>query len=258
MGNQNTSKKIKSIETCFDIIEYIHTNPAARVTEVADEIGISPSTAHAHLYTLQERGYLIKKSGDYRIGLPFLTVAGYVQNAGRHKKLYQVSKPEIDELAEMTGERAQIMVEENNRGYYLCQSWGKKAVITDSHVGTSVPLHSTAVGKAYLAHLPADAITAAVDAHGLPAETANTITTRETLFDELEVVQERGVAFDRGERVVGIYCVAAPIISDTDTVLGAISVSVPKKRVHDDFFERELPQQVTDAARVIALNATYS
>lgn len=258
MGNRNTSKKIKSTETCFDIIEYIHTNPAAGVTEIASEIGISPSTAHAHLYTLKERGYLIKKGGGYRIGLPFLTVAGYIQNAGRYKKLYQVSKPEIDELAETTGERAQVMVEENNRGFYLCQSGGEKAVITDSHVGTSVPLHSTAVGKAYLAHLPLDAITAAVDAHGLPAKTDNTITTRESLLDELEVIRERGVAFDRGERVVGIHCVAAPIISDTDTVLGAISVSVPKKRVHDDFFEHELPQQVMDAARVIALNATYS
>jgi IclR family acetate operon transcriptional repressor len=257
MEDQTTSKKIKSIETCFDVIEYIHANPAAGVVEVANEIGISSSTAHAHLHTLKERGYLIKTDGDYRIGLPFLTVAGYIQNAGRYKKFYQVSKPEIDELAETTGERAQIMVEENNRGFYLCQSWGEQAVITDSHVGTSVSLHSTAVGKAYLAHLPSDAIVAAMDAHGLPAETDNTITTREALLDELEIIREQGVAFDRGERVVGIHCVAAPIISDTDNVLGAISVSVPKKRVHDDFFEHELPQQVSDAARVIALNVTY-
>jgi DNA-binding IclR family transcriptional regulator len=258
MNEQNTSKKIKSIETCFDIIEYIHANPAAGVTDVANEIGISSSTAHAHLYTLQEQGYLIKQNGGYRIGLPFLTFAGYIQNAGRYKKLYQVSKSEIDELAETTGERAQIMVEENNRGYYLYQSWGEQAVITDSHVGTSVPLHSTAVGKAYLANLPTDVVDAIIDERGLPAETANTLTMRDALFEELEMIREQGVAFDRGERVQGIHCVAAPIISDTDDVLGAISVSVPKKRVSDDFFEHELPQQVTDAARVIALNATYS
>jgi DNA-binding IclR family transcriptional regulator len=48
------------------------------------------------------------------------------------------------------------------------------------------------------------------------------------------------------------------IVTDDEEVLGSISVSVPAKRSGGDFFEHELPRSVMNAARVIALNATYA
>ena len=250
-------RTIKTTRTVFEIIESIVEGNGS-VTEIAEDLGMAKSTIHAHLVTLEERGYLIKTGTEYGLGLRFLSLGGHVQTTGTYRKLYRTAKSEIDELAAETTERAQIMVEEEGYGVYLYQSLGSKGVMTDTHVGTRVFLHTTAVGKAFLAHIPQKEVDEIVERHGLPQVTENTTTDREELLAELETIREQGVAFDDGERVRGIRCVAAPIETDDGTVLGAISVSVPNRRITETQFERELPELVTDAARVIGLNVTYS
>lgn len=250
-------RTIKTTDTVFDVIESI-VRGNGTVTEIAADLGRSKSTIYAHLLTLEKRGYLIKTGTEYGLGLRFLSLGGHVQTTGDYRKIYQTAKPEIDDLANETTERAQIMVEEDGQGVYLYQSMGSKGVMTDTHVGTRVYLHTTAVGKAFLAHLPETEVDEIINRHGLPRVTENTITDRDELFAELETIREQGVAFDDGERVRGIQCVAVPIETDDGTVLGSISVSVPNRRITEAQFERELPELVTDAARVIGLNVTYS
>ncbi|WP_275086368.1 IclR family transcriptional regulator domain-containing protein [Natronorubrum halophilum] len=57
--------------------------------------------------------------------------------------------------------------------------------------------------------------------------TPNTVTDRGELDTRLERIQERGVAFDDGERINGFRCVAASIKTEAE-VPGAISVSGQK------------------------------
>ncbi len=64
----------------------------------------------------------------------------------------------------------------------------------------------------------------------MPALTPNTITDLDVLADELERVRERGYAYDHEETLVGLCCVAAPIYDPGDTVVAAISFSVPAFR----------------------------
>jgi DNA-binding IclR family transcriptional regulator len=251
-------KQIKTTKTVFDILEYVLEQGECGVTEVASGLEMSKSTVHAHLVTLERLGYLVKEGDEYRLGLQFLTLGGQAQQAGRYRKLYNVAKPEIDDLASTTDERAQLVVEEGGRGFYLYQARGSRAVIADSFIGSVAPLHTTAAGKSILSGYPDERVASIVEERGLDGGTEDSIADLDTLVDELESIRERGVAFDRGERVAGIRCVAAPVETDDGEVLGAVSVSVPKKRARDEFFDEELPELVRNAARVIALNAVYS
>jgi len=114
------------------------------------------------------------------------------------------------------------------------------------------------MGKAILAHLPEERIEEILDTHGLTKATPNTVASREELFDELNRIRDQGIAFDDGERIPGLRCVAAPILSNNGRVLGAISVSGPSNRVGGDYWEEELAQQVLEKVNVIELNVTYS
>jgi DNA-binding IclR family transcriptional regulator len=87
--------------------------------------------------------------------------------------------------------------------------------------------------------------------------TANTVTDRERLQMRLEPIRDRGVSFDDVKRIEGLRCVAAPIKTD-EAVLGAISVSGPKKRIDDETFRTTLPEIVRNTAHVIEINATHS
>lgn len=256
--NSGDQKQIKTTRTVFDIVEYILRNGQSGVTAVANGLGMSKSTVHAHLVTLERLGYLVNEGGEYRLGLQFLTLGGQAQQTGRYRKLYNVAKPEIDDLAATTDERAQLVVEERGSGFYLYQARGSRAVIADSCIGSVAPLHTTAAGKSILAGYSDERIETIIEERGLDEGTEDSITDAETLFQEIETVRERGIAFDRGERVPGIRCVSAPVETDDGEVLGAVSVSVPKKRARGEFFDDELPELVRNAARVIALNAVYS
>jgi DNA-binding IclR family transcriptional regulator len=121
-----------------------------------------------------------------------------------------------------------------------------------------VGLHCTSLGKAILAYLPEERVDEIVDRWGLPARTADTITTREELDAELERIRERGYAQDNGERLSGLRCVAAPI-TDTDGVaIGAVSVAGPTSRMKGERFESEIPERVQSVANVTEINLTYS
>lgn len=247
--------RIRSVETAFDVLEYVKEHEGVGVTEIADALSVSKSTAHGHLTTLESLGYLVKADGSYWMGLQFLELG---HRARERYNLFDAAKSEADQLARSTGERCQIMVVEEFRGVYIYQTAGEQAVRTDSHIGSSVDLHCTAVGKSYLAQLPEEELEAYLDEAGLPARTEQTITDRDEFRAELERVREQGYAVNREERIEGMRAVGAPILTEDGEVLGSISVSVPTTRIEGDIHDTDLPDQLQRSARVITIKTTYS
>jgi len=246
---------VGATEKSIRILEALKKLDGAGVTELAEELGYSKGTVHNHLSTLEENEFVIKNGSTYRISLWFLTLGEY---ARLQTPLLEVARPEIDALAEETGEIANLLVEEHGRGIYFSISRGENAVNLDTHVGTRQYLHTSAVGKAILAHMTDKRFEEVIERHGLPAETPNTVTDEESLHAELEEIRDRGVAFDGEERAKGIRCVAAPITDKNDNLLAAVSVTGPSTRMRGDRFREEIPDKVQNTATVIGLNATYS
>ncbi|MCU4975495.1 hypothetical protein OB955_22665 [Halobacteria archaeon AArc-m2/3/4] len=126
-------------------------------------------------------------------------------------QIYEIAKLEVDRLAEETGELANLTIEEHGHSVNSHQVQGEQAVKVDSYVGTSVDLHATALRKSILAYLPEERIDTIIDNHGLLHRTEQTVSTREKLGEELEMVREREYAIDDEERLNGLRYVAAPI-----------------------------------------------
>jgi IclR family acetate operon transcriptional repressor len=121
-----------------------------------------------------------------------------------------------------------------------------------SAVGKIVPAHSTALGKAMLAHQSRDAVRRVLDLHGMPRRTLNTITDPRRFLDELAVVRARGFAIDNIENEDGIRCVAAAIFDHEGRTAGAISLSGAAATVTLDRARRDLGPRVRLAARQIS------
>lgn len=249
------SKTINATELSFAIVEQLKEREGARLSELSSALGVSKSTVHNHLHTLRELDYVVEDDDRYRLGLKFLSLG---DEARRKENLYSVAKPELDDLVETVGERGQVMAEENGRGVYIYQAKTDRSVQTDSHVGMSVDLYATAVGKSYLAFLPEEERADLVDGLDLRDKTDQTITDRAALEAELDEIRERGYAFNDEERIIGMRAVGCPIVTDDDRVLGAISVSGPRTRMNGEWYRREVPEHVQQAARVIGIKTTYS
>jgi DNA-binding IclR family transcriptional regulator len=158
---------------------------------------------------------------------------------------------------EETGERAQVMVEENNHGIYIYQSKGEQAIETDSHIGKQVHLHTVASGKAYLAALSDDEIDQIIEDKGLPSMTQHTVDSRDELYGEINRIRERGYAFNDEEEMEGIRAVAAAICRVDGTPIGSISLAGPKTRLQGDKYRTKYPEIVSDIATVLGVKVTY-
>lgn len=245
---------VKSLETAILLVETLDDLEGAGVTEIADEAGIAKSTVHDHLKTLEAHEFIVKEDDHYRLALRFLDYGG---RARLQKEVFQTAKPELKKLAENTGEIANLVVEEHGLGIYIDVVRGRNAVNLDTYVGKREYLHSTAVGKAILAHLPPEETDSILSKHGLPQETDNTTTSIEALYEELETIRERGYATDKEERLSGLRCVAAPIVPEEGRVYGGVSVSGPASRMEDERLTGELADEVKRITNIIEVNVLY-
>lgn len=254
MGNK-ARNPIKGAEKTIRIVETLTEMDGAGVTELANQLDLSKGTVHDYLSTLRQHNYVVKEENEYHIGLGFFELGEYARD---RLNIYHVARPEVKELADETGELANLLYEEHGLGVYLYRARGENAVTLDTHTGKRRHLHNTALGKAILAHMPEERVEEILSRHGLPKATENTITDREKLYSELNTVQDRGYAYCNQERVEGLQCVAAPIISRADGhVLGAISIAGPTTRMTNERIEEEIVEKLLQAANVIEINVKY-
>ncbi|WP_435185373.1 IclR family transcriptional regulator [Halobellus sp. EA9] len=245
---------VKTAQTTFRIVEALKSLDGATVTELSDHLDIPKSSAHNYLRTLEHAGYVVQRDQRYEVGLRFFDLGGYARS---RERLYSIAIPEMERLADATGEYANLLVEEHGLGVFLARERGDDAVSLDSYTGQSVRLHTTALGKTVLAYLPEERVEEIVDRHGLPAKTEHTITDREELFEALSEIRQREYAYDRQERIKGLNCVAVPILCDGE-IAGSLSVSGPVSRMGEDRIESEILPELRRAANIIELNQTHS
>ena len=233
-------RTLKSVEKAFDVVEILWELEGAGVTEIATALDLPKSTVHAHLSTLESKGYVVSEGGEYRLGFRFLTFGEFVRRA---EPLFHAARQPVDDLASRTGERVLCMTEQNGLGMVLHVGEGSRSLSGDVTVGTSVYHHCSAGGKAMMAYYPRERVDAIVDRWGLPAFTDETITDRETLLDELATVREEGIAFNREEYLRGVLAVGVPVFDASESVCGAVTLAGPVRRLYS---ERE-PEALHDA-----------
>lgn len=254
MAKNGTGQTLQGVERAFNIVGYLARSGPSTVTDVAEAFDIPTSTAHIHLKTMYEAGYLHQSSDDtYRLSLRFLEHGTVVR---RRFEIFEVAHQEIQSLANETGEVASVGVEEGGKRVLLYKSEGGDAVYDDAVTGEFTHLHWVSLGKAILAYLPRERVDAIVEEHGLPGATEHTITDVDGLDDELERVREDGYAVEDEEHRENIRAVAVPIRREGEP-LGAIAVSGPKTRFDDERIENELVEKLRNRANVIELRVEH-
>jgi DNA-binding IclR family transcriptional regulator len=204
--------------------------------EVAELTGLDPATTSRLLGTLVDEGY-VKRAGQgkYALTSKLLVLAA---SAGVVSGLRDVARPVMQELRDSYEETIHLGIVEDDRVVYIEKlepAHQRVALVTA--VGQSMPVHSTALGKAILAELPPAARDAILDRVELTARTPETITTRPVLLAELERTHRQGYGVDHGENLPDASCVAAPIWAGGGEVTAALSMSSPTFRIADRFTE---------------------
>jgi DNA-binding IclR family transcriptional regulator len=219
------------------------THGELTLAELTAASGLPRSTAHRLAAQLTEHGALERSARGWRLGLRLFELGQLVP---RQERLRELALAHMQDLYELTHETIQLAVLDGGQVLYVEILSGHRKVPTPSRRGGRMPAHCTALGKAMLA-FTADGGTAAIETAGpLEALTAHTITDPRRLMSELHDVRRQAVAYDRQEALLGLRCVASPVLSADGTARAALSVSLP---VED---RRPFPE-VAAAVRMAAL-----
>jgi DNA-binding IclR family transcriptional regulator len=240
--------QIQSIERAAAILRLLSGRTLRLgVAELAGELELPKGTVHGILRTLQTVGFVEQdvESGKYQLGAALLHMgSSYLDgNELRTRALNWA-----DALATRSGESVRIGTLHEQQVLIVHHVFRPDDSRQALDVGSLMPAHATALGKALLAHHRY--LAALTD---LPSYTNATITDIHRLGAELDEISARGWAGEVQELFLGVASIAAPIEDRRRVVVGAIGVSGPIERLCNDRAPRaELVAYVMESARAVS------
>lgn len=219
---------VESVDHAARILLLLERDRDLRVTAVAEELGLAPSTVHRLLTTLQYRGLLTQDrvTKSYRAG-PKLVELGI--RSTDSFDLRAAAEPHLRELAGALGETVNLMVLQGTSIRFVAGFESNRQVRTKVLTGTLLPAYATSGGKVLLAELSPTALRALYP-RGLKKLTPRTKTFT-ALLDELPLVLMRGYAVNRGESERSLAAVAVPLKDRVGTTIAAVAMSAPSERI---------------------------
>ncbi len=221
--------RIQSVERAASLLAAMQDGRWHSLGSLAAASGLAKTTAFNLVNSLAATGLAEHDpaAGAYRLGLGLLVYGRAVE---RRLDLMGDMRPVLLALCAETNETVNLAVPRPLDVLIVESLKGRQNVRVTSYAGTSAPYHSTAVGRAMLAHKPA-AERRALLRINLPKPTPHTLTDADAIERLLAGVRRDGYAHEREETELGACCVAAPVLSATGVLLGAISVAGPVGRM---------------------------
>lgn len=247
-----TGNSVHSVDRAISILQVLARRGAVAVTDLAVELGIHKSTAFRLLATLEARGLVEQTSnrGRYQLGFGVIRLA---ESATTKHDLSVMSRSVCEELAATVGETVNVVINDGAAVISINQVMGSASVTTVNWVGRPGPLHATAAGKVFLAHLDDDDLVALLSAP-LQRYTTHTVTNADVLSKQLEKIREAGYGYTLEEHEIGLAAMAAPIRSLEGEVIAALAISGPEFRINEGTFPDLVEQLISAAARISELN----
>jgi DNA-binding IclR family transcriptional regulator len=194
------------------------------VRAIAAALDLPLGSAHRLLRDLElEEVASRTPSGEWELSHRLLEISGLHLDRANFPAM---ARPFAERIAKRTGETVNIHILSGMHGVIVDKIRGNEGMQLDFPIGSLGMLHYGGAGKAVLAYL-SDEVRERVLGTAIPAETPYTITDPAALRSELGRIRQRGYSIDNQEVVLGVYCVAVPVLGRNGRPLGALSVSGP-------------------------------
>jgi IclR family acetate operon transcriptional repressor len=224
---------MQTVVTAFRIVEEVANRQPIGLSELSRLLDRPKSSVHRCLRTLEEVGWVRpadEKSGQWVLTARAAIIAGAT---GKDTALRQVARPILERLRDDTNESTRLAVAEREEFVIIERVECRRDVRIHDEFGHHGPNYATDLGKAILAFSSKEERERLLPRR-LTAFTDQTITDRETLNRELELVRERGWVTCMGEARPDVGGVAAAVLNASGKPIAAINVFFPLHRSPED------------------------
>ncbi len=231
--------------TCFT-----PEHPVRGIADMADALHLGRSTTHRYATTLVTLGYLEQgPSRKYRLSS---RVSDFGLSLLDSMVVRRLAREHLRELRAQTGRTVGLVILDDDEVSYV-DRWqgarrGQYAVDLGVGLGSRLPVHGSAAGKALLAALPGSEQRELLGRLELSRRTPKTIVKKAALRTELEETAVEGLAVEDEELLAGRRALAAAVLDRQGEPLAAVELAVPA----DAYTRAELVGQLGPKVRATA------
>ena len=226
------AQMLKSVRQALNLLELLQHLPSLGVSDAADKLGISSSTAHRLLATMQAANF-VQQTGPgrkYQLGPAMKSF----RDSAAIDQLLEISAPPMVTLRDQTGETVHLATLSGTSTKFIAAFESPQLMRVISRVGRILPAHTTAAEKLLLSYLSADELTDLYPDRRLDHGTTASLQTLDDLLVELESVRQLGYGRNMAESEPGIAALAVPVTARDGQFTYALTVSGPDSRFNPE------------------------
>jgi IclR family acetate operon transcriptional repressor len=229
---------IVSVERAFEIVAMLaDLEEGASLADIARHLDVNKAIAVKLLATLERLGIAWRDATAQRYNLTYRISNLGLRQLQKTRLLDQCASV-LKALAEETGELVRLAVVEENGEHITwvyAAAGARRSLQIDPNYSLDAYLHTTALGKSWLATLPFERALKYMLRQGIKPLTKHTKVAIKAIRSELEATKKRGFATSFEETELGVVAIAAPIIVTALTgereCVGAVSLAAPTNRM---------------------------
>ncbi len=240
-----------SVKSVLRIIEAVATSPEIGVSDLSRQLQQPKTTVQRGLMTLHEAGWIRPTNEPRRRWKITSKLFMLSRSAETEARLRRAALPIMQTLRDETQETTHLMVREERHLVLIERVNSPLALRTVRDLGSRSPLHTSANGKAFLAHLTAREQEDYLNGK-LSQLTENSKTDPDLIRKDLAQIRKLGYATNIGELDLHVHAVAAPVVNQEGRPIAALSISCPSSRLPLE----KMPlfgEKVIAAARTVSL-----
>lgn len=193
------------------------------VKDLHELLGVPKPTVSRLASVLEQHGLLRGAGHAYKLGPKTFELGALF---AQQYDLDDAGRATLEAMADESSQTSSLALLSGRSVVYLIVARPSRPIHHVTESGSREYAHVTGLGKALLSALPDAAVDRVLGPEPYPRRTANSITDRASLREELARSRKRGYALDREEFALGLRCVAIHV--DLPRLgLAAISVSGP-------------------------------
>ena len=214
----------------FAVLEVVAERGSCRLTDIANEIGVSKTTLHHTISQMENEGLLQREPGgrQLKVGNKLARLAtGLVRSSMRDGQVREI----LENLVTSIGESCSIGVQNANSVVYIEAVTSGSPLAYNFQTGQKTPLYCTSTGKLYLSTLSAVEFNKYIQNENLIKYTKNTIIDKDLLRKEVEEIKLNCFARSDGEYVDGVVGAAVPVNDIRGNMIAGLAISAPVTRI---------------------------
>jgi len=255
---KSSSYQVPAVQRAFAILDTLSESSfGLSAREISQAHDLPYSTCFYLLETMRECGYVERDEATKKYSLGYkLTFLGGAESSQGGLDLRTAASPVLADLVESARLTGHIAVLDHDEAIYIEKIESPGFIRLHTWVGKRNCLHSSAVGKALIMHMPEERVRELLPPQRLTRRTDRSITTIDALLADLADSRARGFTVDDVEDESEGRGMAAPVLSAEGITIGSVGLAGSASEIRREDIGR-LGEAIKAVAQKISLRLGY-